>query len=653
MVEVSVDIQEQEIAVEISAQQIAVEYSGMGALQHNTLSGKQGGAEPDEFYHLSAAELANLGILTGGGDTTLHSHSIYVEVAGDSMTGTLDMTDNPIVDVGWVDFNLVNGVPHQEGRASWNDDEGVLNIGLKGGEVNLQVGLEQLLRGKNVTGTGSTNGLPGRISGAVGANPTLALADLSSIATAEAIGLFTEDIVSNANGYLTTSGLVRDINTTGSLYGETWIDGERIFVGNSPGTLTKIVPSGDSRKIFVGIVTRSHATEGIIWANPLNIYFLQELSGMSISGLSDGDALTYELSTNTWTNTALGTMAYENAGDYLPITGGALTGALSIVGSSDVVQSVVQANAVQNENLSEYLADDGTTVLSGVDERGILFSDGGTVNTNLMLGDGAGNNTMTGATNLLLGSAAGSKLTTGGGNMFLGSQAGAETTTGGANVFIGAQAGISNLSGKENVFIGREAGKEGETALRNVAIGYRSGKFLSGANVQGNVFVGWHAGEFHESGNNNIFIGNQTGLNNLTGDSNVFIGKLTGQNELGSNKLYIANSNTVTPLIYGLFTGAGAGLTIYGQNVAGVPLNVRAIAGQSSPVQTWENSSGEKGAEISPDTKEIRWWDVGASDYVGFKAPALTASQIWALPIADGAAGEQLTTDGAGNLYWS
>ena len=39
----------------------------------------------------------------------------------------------------------------------------------------------------------------------------------------------------------------------------------------------------------------------------------------------------------------------------------------------------------------------------------------------------------------------------------------------------------------------------------------------------------------------------------MSGNSNVFIGYKAGYNETGSNKLHIANSNTVTPLIYGEF----------------------------------------------------------------------------------------------------
>jgi hypothetical protein len=50
---------------------------------------------------------------------------------------------------------------------------------------------------------------------------------------------------------------------------------------------------------------------------------------------------------------------------------------------------------------------------------------------------------------------------------------------------------------------------------------------------------------------------------------------------------------------------------------------------------------------------ELRLQDVGDSHHVGFEAPALTATQIWVLPSADGGANQALITDGAGNLGWA
>ena len=55
-------------------------------------------------------------------------------------------------------------------------------------------------------------------------------------------------------------------------------------------------------------------------------------------------------------------------------------------------------------------------------------------------------------------------------------------------------------------------------------------------------------------------MGNYTGWNNITGNKNVFLGYSAGYYETGSNKLYIDNSSTSTPLIYGNFASDQLGI---------------------------------------------------------------------------------------------
>ncbi len=50
---------------------------------------------------------------------------------------------------------------------------------------------------------------------------------------------------------------------------------------------------------------------------------------------------------------------------------------------------------------------------------------------------------------------------------------------------------------------------------------------------------------------------------------------------------------------------------------------------------------------------EMRYYDADASNYVGFKAPALSGNKIWSLPTGDGTSGQVLSTDGSGNLSWA
>ena len=71
-----------------------------------------------------------------------------------------------------------------------------------------------------------------------------------------------------------------------------------------------------------------------------------------------------------------------------------------------------------------------------------------------------------------------------------------------------------------------------------------------------NVCIGYTTGYRLDTGNYNVFVGNGAGSYTVSGSSNVFIGYSAGSNETNSNKLYIANTNTSSPLIYGEFDNA-------------------------------------------------------------------------------------------------
>ena len=68
-----------------------------------------------------------------------------------------------------------------------------------------------------------------------------------------------------------------------------------------------------------------------------------------------------------------------------------------------------------------------------------------------------------------------------------------------------------------------------------------------------NTFMGYYAGNSNTSGTNNTYIGMLAGRYNSTGSGNVFIGASAGANETTSDNLYIDNSDTDLPLIYGEF----------------------------------------------------------------------------------------------------
>lgn len=150
------------------------------------------------------------------------------------------------------------------------------------------------------------------------------------------------------------------------------------------------------------------------------------------------------------------------------------------------------------------------------------------------VGRDAGAANTTGIDNTFVGYRAGVSNTTAYYNTFLGTNAGTNTTTGWGNTIVGANAGYSNATGYYNDFVGLQAGFFNTTGWSN-------------------AFIGFSAGYSNTTGNQNTFLGYSAGYSN-NGSGNVFIGNGTGSNEtIANNRLFIDNSSTTTPLIYGEF----------------------------------------------------------------------------------------------------
>ena len=138
-------------------------------------------------------------------------------------------------------------------------------------------------------------------------------------------------------------------------------------------------------------------------------------------------------------------------------------------------------------------------------------------------------------------------------NTFLGEYAGSYSGEGGDNVAVGMQAG-QNSTGFWNVAIGNQAGQGayGSTTYSwNTLIGHNSGTNLTSGGD--NTLVGWGTGSSLVTGGYNTIIGSAAGTAAVSGSDNVFIGYKSGAQETGSGYLYIDNSSTTEPLIFGDF----------------------------------------------------------------------------------------------------
>jgi len=187
---------------------------------------------------------------------------------------------------------------------------------------------------------------------------------------------------------------------------------------------------------------------------------------------------------------------------------------------------------------------------------------------NSFFGDSSGFANIDGYNNTFLGGRAGFSNTHGTLNTYVGNGAGYANTTGTGNDFIGTFAGFYN-PGSENTIIGCFAGLNSLGGNRDILIGCIAGYSIKGSDnlIIGNsaaanytstgnynLMLGNSAGQANTTGSKNVFIGYNAGYFSAVGSSNVFIGYQVGYNEAGSNKLYIDNTNTSSPLIWGDFS---------------------------------------------------------------------------------------------------
>lgn len=242
------------------------------------------------------SRLTNEAQLVAGGNVTITDNGSSVEIAAF------------VAPIDHLDFDTTPVATGAVGRLVWNDADGTLDLGVKGGNVTLQVGQEQLIRIVNKTGANllEANYQCVKISGAQGQRPKVDLAQGDSdLNSADTIGLVTETILNNEEGFVTTSGIVRNINTTGSLQGETWADGEVLYLsGTTAGAITNVKPQAPIHTVIVGFVIYAHANQGKIFVKVDNGYEIDELHNVKITSVADKNVLRYNTSLGVWENVA-------------------------------------------------------------------------------------------------------------------------------------------------------------------------------------------------------------------------------------------------------------------------------------------------------------------------------------------------------------
>lgn len=177
----------------------------------------------------------------------------------------------------------------------------------------------------NNTGATLTKGTVVYVNGGQGNLPTVTKAIATGDATsAQTYGVVQTDITDNNNGYVVISGSLTDLDT------QAYANGTQLYLsGTTAGAWTSTKPFAPIHLVYVGIVVRSHPTQGVVEIKIQNGYELDELHDVSAQNPNNGDILQYVAATDLWTKTAGNTTAIAE-GTNLYFTDARARGAISL-----------------------------------------------------------------------------------------------------------------------------------------------------------------------------------------------------------------------------------------------------------------------------------------------------------------------------------
>lgn len=261
------------------------------------------GANGDVLFNTNgnAAASPNLNF-----NTTTNTLSTTNLTAGTGNVITLNVSGNAMIagnltGVNSISFDIANGpTPLSTGQMAWNTSDGTIDLGMLNG-VTQQIGEEQYYY---VRANGAIpNGTVVQFWGAQGDHLVGKVANTSNpgFQARYVMGVATQTINNGDMGYVTSFGMVSDLNTYA------YAPGTILYLQpNSNGLFTDVEPSAPNPKVVVAAVAvqsnSPSATNGRIFVRPEFGLRLNDLHNVQITTPSNGQALVYNSSSNIWVN---------------------------------------------------------------------------------------------------------------------------------------------------------------------------------------------------------------------------------------------------------------------------------------------------------------------------------------------------------------
>jgi len=216
----------------------------------------------EELAEVNNISDTNAGLLTGGTNTTLHYHSSDRDWNNlSNVPSDISNISSLLVNKDYIQFNtsITPNPTYSEGLLFYDSTKHALSYYNEESDVTVNLGVETLIRVKNNTGSTITNGSVVYPNGVDGGAVTVALARADSLNTCALVGVVTHDIENGSFGYVTKTGEVADIDTTGFstgtiLYLSATIDGK----------ITDIYPTDGEFPVIIGAVKNVDESGSIV-----------------------------------------------------------------------------------------------------------------------------------------------------------------------------------------------------------------------------------------------------------------------------------------------------------------------------------------------------------------------------------------------------
>ena len=208
-----------------------------------------------------------------------------------------------------ITFNTAKDGTVGVGEVEYNDTQGSLIQGLKGGLVTNIIGQQLHQRVNNRTGATLTKGTAVYLSGSQGNRITVAKAlGVTDAFSANTFGIVAENIVNNQSGYVITEGLITNINTS------SLVEDSAVYLSPTvAGGLTSTKPQAPQHTVYIGVCVKSNAGSGELFVKIRNGQELEELHNVRITSPVDRASLYYKLSEKLWRDTTAALLTSDTA----------------------------------------------------------------------------------------------------------------------------------------------------------------------------------------------------------------------------------------------------------------------------------------------------------------------------------------------------